>query len=162
MKALLPLICVMCFVSLSACKDVSLSSLNTGQINALLAEIDENDPKFTLKEIQFDSIVTMAGWRTLGEQKERIKLKLFYFGVLSRGYYNLSDKSPANLQVFGKLIENNWVLKCVTKIDMEEVGGYLIIKDQSEGIWSTGDVNFKMGLLELSKKYTDYNDLETW
>lgn len=162
MKAHLLLLNSLVILIFVSCNAPSLRSLSTDQINAILRQINENDEAFTQKEVSFDSIITLAGTRHLESKAERIKLKLFYFGDRSRGYYNLSDRDVSNLQIFGQKIEGLWVFKCVTKINMEEAGGYLIIQDQSKGIWSNGHVNFRKGLLELEKKYTDYNELEAW
>jgi len=139
--------------------------LNTSQINSILGHIQENDPAFTEKGITFDSITTLAGIRSLEEKQERIKMKIFYFGENCRGYFNLPNQDAKNLQFFGKKVDNRWALKCVTKLNMEEVGGYIIFNrglNSYDGIWSNGDVNFNKGKIILSKQELDYNTLTVW
>jgi hypothetical protein len=144
----------------------SKRDLNTDDINNILGQVQENDPVFTEKGIAFDSIVTLAGIRQLEGKNERIKMKLFYFGSYSRGYFNLPDLDIKNLQFFGKKIDNSWALKCVTKLNMEEAGGYMIYwqgeNDSYEGIWSNGEVNFKQGKIILDRQVIDYNTLTIW
>jgi hypothetical protein len=147
---------------LIACSDSTISSLNTEEVNDLLSQIDENDPSFVQKNVQFDSIVTLAGERILEENIERIKMKIYYYGGLSRGYFNLRDLDDKNLQVFGKKIGPYWTYMCVTKINMKEAGGYMIFGNSGQGVWSNGDVNFKQGTIEVKKQTTDYNSLVSW
>ena len=89
-------------------------------------------------------------------------MKLFYFGPLARGYYNLADQDDKNLQVFGRQIDDHWAFKCVTKINMEEAGGYMILDQDHNGIWSSGHINFDTEKISLEKKDTDYQDLSQW
>ena len=149
-------------VFLIACTDNAISSLSNEEVNNLLSQIDENDPSFVEKNVQFDSIVTLAGERILEEKVERIKMKIYYYGDLSRGYFNLRDMDDKNLQVFGKKTGPYWIYKCVTKINMTEAGGYMIFGDSGEGVWSNGDVNFKQGKIEVKKQTIDYNSLVSW
>lgn len=147
---------------MTACNNSSVSSFDNTEINTLLSQIDENDAAFVEKEIIFDSIATMAGLRSLNSMEEPIKIKLFYFGDRVRGYYNLASRDDKNLQIFGRQLDGRWVIKCVTKLNMEEAGGYIILEKTGDGIWSTGHVNFKKGRITLEKQYTDYNSLENW
>lgn len=140
-------------------------NLNNDQINSILGQLQENDPVYTQKGISFDSIVTLAGIRSVNDKQERIKMKLFYFGDNCRGYFNLADLDSKNLQFFGKKVDNRWALKCVTKLNMSEVGGYIIFDKDSkglDGIWSNGDVNFQKGDIILTKQELDYNTLTVW
>jgi len=135
------------------------------QINSILRNFSETDEIFISDNISFDSIVTYAGLRILEDKNEKIKLKLFFYGEYCRGYYNLPEKDIKNLQVFGMNINNDWILKCVTKLNMEEAGGYLFfsMKDNEyEGIWSNGGVNFKKGFLHLFRQDKDYNIIADW
>ncbi len=139
--------------------------LSTDDINSILGQVQENDTAFTEKGIAFDSIVTLAGLRNLDESDARMKMKLFFFGDYCRGYFNLSDLDIKNLQFFGKKIDNMWALKCVTKLNMEEAGGYILFWPDGtdySGIWSNGDVNFKQGKIRLAKQEIDYNTLTVW
>ncbi|MEE9374370.1 MAG: hypothetical protein V3V00_15045, partial [Saprospiraceae bacterium] len=140
--------------------------LSNEEVNLILDEIREDDSAFTQKGIEFDSIVTLAGNRVLNSEKVRVKLKLFYFGNHCRGYFNLPDLDTKNLQFFGKKINNMWALKCVTKLNMEEAGGYILFnytkKNDITGFWSNGHVNFKQGKIVLAKQELDYNTLTVW
>lgn len=144
------------------CDNRSLEKLKPEEINSILANVSEDDPAFVQKGISFDSIVTLAGTRTIGNKTERIKFRLYHFQHLTRGYFNLTDRDDKNLQVFGKLIDGNWVIKCVTKLNMEEVGGYIILQPDRNGIWSNGHINFKTETIALKKQTTDYDDLTSW
>ena len=144
------------------CDNSSLESLDKVEINKILANVDENDPEFVKKEVPFDSIITSAGSRSLNANSERIKAKLYYYGDRTRGYYNLSDRDEKNLQVFGRKVGDLWALKCVTKLNMEEVGGYIIINPDGSGIWSNGHYNFETGTISLNKQNRDYTELESW
>lgn len=139
-------------------------SLKAEDINSILSHIQENSPVYTEKGIAFDSIVTLAGVRSL-DNDERLKMKLFFFGDHCRGYFNLADTDTKNLQFFGKKVEDAWALKCVTKLNMEEAGGYILLwKDSQDysGIWSNGHVNFEKGEITLAKQAIDYNTLTVW
>ena len=139
--------------------------MSTETVNSILGQVSENDSAFTEKGIAFDSIITLAGVRLLENKSERIKVKLFFFGDNCRGYFNLIDKDSKNLQFFGSKIDNKWALKCVTKLNMEEVGGYIIFWPSDKdikGVWSNGDVNFKQGKIILTKQELDYNILTVW
>ncbi len=149
-------------VMMTACNEASIRSFDNKEINALLVQVDENDERFIQKNVVFDSIVTRAGQRSLDNKTDRFKIKLFYFGDYARGYFNLALQDEKNLQVFGKRIGEYWVFKCVTKINMEEAGGYLILESDGSGIWSNGHVNFKKGVIDLKKQITDYSSLENW
>lgn len=140
-------------------------NLNAEKVNSILGQIQENDPVYTEKGIDFDSIVTLAGSRVLDGALEKVKVKMFFFGEHCRGYYNLSEKDNKNLQFFGKRNADMWSLKCVTKLNMEEVGGYIMFWPEGEnleGVWSTGHVNFKQGKISLKKQDLDYNILTSW
>lgn len=149
-------------IAMAGCGDQPISSFDNHRINDLMVQVDENDPAFVAKGIEFDEVVTWAGHRTLDGQEERYKMKLFYYGDRVRGYYNLSDRDDKNLQVFGRYINDMWVLKSVTKINTEEADGYIILSDSGEGIWSNGKVNFKKGTIALTKMNRDYNTLNEW
>ena len=159
------LICLICLTSCSLDKG-GLESLNNDEINQILSHLDESDILFTSKDVTFDSIATYAGTRELDGSVEKIKVKLFFYDGLSRGYFNLPAKDIKNLQVFGKLVEDKWIFKCVTKLNMEEVGGYIIVDGKANGqwtgIWSNGHVNFKKGKVSLIKQERDYNILTDW
>ena len=152
---------VVLWLCCSGCGDSDLTSITPEEINALLAQVDENSPQFVEKNITFDSIVTRAGTRLNGAASERVKIKMFYYNDLVRGYFNLIDKDDKNLQFFGQLIGDQWVVKCVTKLNMEEVGGYIILEG-TEGVWSKGDINFQPELMTLLKKEIDYDVLKSW
>ena len=143
-----------------ACKEPPLSSFDNEAINDILAVIDENSDDFVQQIGQFDSILTLAGTRVLDGRSERIKLKIFYFGEFGRGYFNLVDKDEKNLQFFCKKSQGYLAVLCVTKLNMEEAGGYIILNDRNEGIWS--NVNFKKGIISLKKMNIDYNRLTDW
>jgi len=135
------------------------------EINSILGQFQESDAIFTEKGVAFDSILTLAGTRLRDGIDERIKMKLFFYGPHCRGYFNLPLTDDKNLQVFGKNIDNQWILKCVTKLNMEEVGGYMLIEQKKsiyQGIWSNGHVNFKNEKIRLVKNSTDYNILTDW
>lgn len=161
----LTLIVLVVIVACTQSQKKGLESMSTEEINKILGSFSENEAIFTEKDISFDSIVTYAGRRSQGDKSVRIKLKMFFFGDKCRGYYNLADTDNKNLQIFGKNVGGNWALKSVTKLNMEEVGGYMlmIIKDNvCEGIWSNGEVNFKKGSMHLVKQNTDYNLITDW
>jgi len=157
---------LMCTVGLwlccSGCGDSNLTSITPEEINGILSHVDEESPRFVEKSIKFDSILTLAGVRQSNDTSERVKIKLFYYNDLVRGYYNLIDKDDKNLQVFGKKVKNRWVLKCVTKLNMTEVGGYMILESGGASIWSNGDLNFKPQEITLLKADRDYDVLKTW
>ncbi|MFT4566499.1 MAG: hypothetical protein ACI9FN_001460 [Saprospiraceae bacterium] len=132
------------------------------EINALLSNFDVADPAFVEKDIQFDSILTIAGIRKIGTESQRIKCKLFFFGTHMRGYFNLADQDDKNLQVFGKRIDKYIAFKSATKINMEESDGFLILDENYKGIWSNGNINFKNGTISMTKQKTDYTSLESW
>lgn len=159
---LLRLFCFIIFsLMLHSCGDKSTSSFSNEDINSILAQVDEDDLSFTQKEVQFDSIVTLAGTRTINGSPQKIKIKLFYFGEFARGYFNVKEIDDKNLQMFGKSIDNLWAFKCVTKLNMEEAGGYIII-DNNQGIWSNGHINFKKEQISLEKQDIDYTNLINW
>jgi len=143
MKLQILMLSVVLWLCSSGCGESSMTSITPEEINGLLSQVNEDDPEFVAKGIQFDSIVTKAGIRSIAETNERVKIKFFYFEDRVRGYFNLADSDDKNLQFFGRKVDDLWVLKCVTKINMEEVGGYLIFKKDGSGIWSKGDLNFK-------------------
>lgn len=144
------------------CDNSTLESLSVHEINNILSYVNENDPEFVKKDVPFDSIVTSAGIRSIDGISENIKARLYYYGDRTRGYYNLSDRDEKNLQVFGRKVGDRWAIKCVTKLNMEEVGGYIIVGPDNRGIWSNGHYNFKMGTISLKKQNIDYDDLESW
>ena len=144
------------------CDSRTLETMTPEQINEILSHINEDDPAFVQKEVVFDSIVTSAGTRNINDRTERVKSRLYYFGDRTRGYFNLADRDEKNLQVFGKKINNRWVIKCVTKLNMEEVGCYMIMNPNGQGIWSNGHINFKTEQISLKKQNIDYDDLKTW
>lgn len=144
------------------CENRKTSSLNDQQVNEILSSVDENDPGFVQKGISFDSILTLAGTRSLGDFNEPVKAKLYFYGDLTRGYYNLKDRDEKNLQVFGKKVGDYWAIKCVTKLNMEEAGGYIILKSWNNGFWSNGHYNFDQGTITMIKQNIDYNDLQSW
>ena len=146
----------------SGCGTSDLTSMTPEEINNLLSQVDEDSPRFVEKGNSFDSIVTAAGIRTNADTNERVKMKIFYFGDLLRGYFNLTDKDDKNLQVFGKKTGDMWVIKCVTKLNMEEVGGYMILQDNRKGIWSNGNISFRSERINLTKQNIDYDVLQTW
>ncbi len=155
-----------CFVILGCAESESkYERISAHEINAILGEFGDTDAVFTSKGVSFDSIVTYAGKRMLNGTIEKTKLKLFFYGEYCRGYFNLPEKDTKNLQVFGKKISGDWILKCVTKLNMEEAGGYIfLVKEENayNGIWSNGHVNFKKGNLRLQKQKLDYNILTDW
>lgn len=152
------MVLLLCF----GCENTSLEKMDATQINEILSNVNENDPAFVQKGVSFDSVVTMAGTRTLDNLNERVKLRLYYFGDLVRGYYMLADRDDKNLQVYGKKVNGLWVIKCVTKLNMEEAGGYIMIRQDKTGIWSTGHYSFKTGTLAYAKQNIDYDELESW
>ena len=141
-----------------SCKDTGLNSYDDHMINDLLSHINESDEVFVKKDVVFDSVLTLRGERILEDSQENLKFKLFYYGDYCRGYFNLSDVDNRNLQVFGKKIDDFWAFKCVTKLNMEEAGGYIILSNR-EGIWSNGHVNFRKGNITLKRSNLDYNQL---
>lgn len=149
---------------ISSCKGESNEprEYDVTRINNVLSYVVEDDPKFVEKGISFDSTVTMAGTRQYRNKTQRVKMKLFYFGDYTRGYYNLADQDNSNLQVFGRKVGDQWALKCVTKINMEEAGGYLILPPGGEGIWSSGHLNFEKQDISLTKQNVDYTVLDKW
>jgi len=73
----------LCVVTCFGCdSNTKLKSLNNDQVNARLAQIDENSEVFIQKDISFDSIVTTAGLRVVSDTSEKIKMKLFFFGEI--------------------------------------------------------------------------------
>ena len=144
------------------CESRKMNSLNDQKVNEILSSVDENDPGFVAKGISFDSILTLAGTRSLNDFSEPVKAKLYFYGDLVRGYYNLSNRDERNLQVFGKKVDEYWAIKCVTKLNMEEAGGYIILKSWRNGFWSNGHYNFEQGKISMSKQKIDYNDLQSW
>ena len=132
------------------------------EMNVFLSNFDVADPVFVEKDIQFDSILTIAGIRKLGKDSERVKCKLFFFGDYMRGYFNLADQDDKNLQVFGKRIDQYIALKSATKINMEESDGFLILDKDYNGIWSNGNINFQNGTIYMKKQNLDYTSLEAW
>jgi hypothetical protein len=156
-----------CLVVLINCTSINKKDeeLSPEQINAILGQFSETDEVFVKKNISFDSVVTYAGFRSLGERSEKIKMKLFYYDDNCRGYFNIPHLDNKNLQVFGKKMKDDLILKCVTKINMEEAGGFMFLVPELEGYsgtWSNGHVNFKLGRIELKKQSTDYNTLAEW
>lgn len=157
------LVLAMCIVSCVGCdSNTKLKSMTNEQMNKILAQIDETSSVFVQKDVAFDSIVTAAGSRFVNDREERMKIKLFYFGNHTRGYYNLSDKDDKNLQVFGQKVDGRWTLKCVTKLSGEEADGYLFFNDGYQGLWSNGSVNFVQGTFNMVKQNKDYADLKSW
>lgn len=144
------------------CDNRSLESLSVDEINSILSNVNEDDPGFVQKNVSFDSIITSAGTRTVEGKNERMKMRLYFYQDRTRGYFNLADRDDKNLQVFGKKVDGNWAIKCVTKLNMEEVGGYIILGPDNNGIWSNGHYNFKKEYLTLKKQNTDYDDLKSW
>jgi hypothetical protein len=142
-----------------ACDNESLSSFDNNDINSILSQVNENDESFKVKDVQFDSIVSYEGIRTYRGADQRIKLKLFYFGDLMRGYFNIRDLDDKNLQVFGRNLGQYRAMKCMTTVNMEEAGGYIILEGNNQGIWSTGHINFEKETITLKKTVSDYNDL---
>jgi hypothetical protein len=149
-------------VAIASCQHRSLSSLSNDEINALLAQVDENDAVFIEKGVTFDSVVTYVGTRELESTKERMKMKLFYFNGVMRGYYNLPDTDQKNLQIFGKEIEGNQVLKCVSNLISDEQGSYLIVDKNKAGIWASPHQNYKLGTFQLRKSAIDYATVREW
>ena len=150
------------WLSCIGCEQRELSQLDNNKVNAILANVNEDDPQFVQKDVSFDSIVTTAGYRDINGESERIKMRLYYYGALTRGYFNLADRDDKNLQVFGKNVDGIWAIKCVTKLNMEEVGGYMLWKSYGDGIWANGHHNFKKQALSLKKQELDYDVLKTW
>ncbi len=161
-KLCIGLIIVGLILLLSACQNESVQTLNTDQINQFMTQVHANDPAFTHKNVKFDSIVTLAGTRQYRQKSQKIKAKIFYFGDLARGYYNLADRDDKNLQIFGKKVDGLWIHTCVTKINMEEVGGYLILDQNRSGIWSSEHINFEKQEISLKKFGQDYTELTSW
>lgn len=157
---------LICLVSLwlgfSGCGESSLTSITPDKINSLLSQVNEDDPRFVEKSISFDSIITKAGNREISTSSERVKIKLFYYDDKVRGYFNLIDRDDKNLQFFGQRIEDLWVLKCVTTLNMQEVGGYIFLDEGGSGVWSNGDLNFKPQVISLLKSNKDYDALTSW
>ena len=157
---------LICLVSLwlgfSGCGESNLTSITPDKINSLLSQVNEDDPRFVEKGISFDSIITKAGNREISTSSERVKIKLFYYDDKVRGYFNLTDRDDKNLQFFGQRIEDLWVLKCVTKLNMQEVGGYIFLDEDGSGVWSNGDLNFKPQVITLLKSNKDYDVLTSW
>lgn len=163
MNAFLRLSLLLLIVSILSCEsDTSLANMDTSRINTILTSVDETNASYTQKDVEFDSIVTYAGIRHYENQDQKVKMKLFYFGEFARGYFNIADLDDKNLQVFGRQVEGYWALKCVTKINMEEAGGYILLNDINQGIWSSGHINFQKEKIELEKQNTDYNNLTNW
>ena len=144
------------------CANRSSNSLKDLDVNIVLSSVDEEDPRFVEKGIAFDSIITVAGWRSLESLKEPVKAKFYFYGDYVRGYYNLSNRDEKNLQVFGNKVDQYWAIKCVTKLNMEEAGGFLIFSDWKNGIWSNGHYNFEIGDISMVKKDIDYQDIVSW
>ncbi len=161
MKLQILMLSVVVWLCCSGCGDSDLTSITPEEINALLVQVDEDSPQFVEKNITFDSIITKAGTRQIGSGSERVKIKLFYYGSLVRGYFNLIEKDDKNLQFFGQKIGDRWVMECVTKLNMEEVGGYMIL-EKSSGIWSKGDINFQPESITLRHSNIDYDVLKSW
>ena len=103
-----------------SCAPNSVETYSTEQINEIMGHVDGDDPAFTVKDIQFDSVITLAGTRGYRDDNQRVKAKFFYYGELARGYYNLTDRDSKNLQVFGKKVDDLWAFTCVTKVNMED------------------------------------------
>lgn len=143
----------------TGCTPDTLLTLDNEGISRILSLMDENDPAFREKEVAFDSIVSYTGIRTYQGNEQNIKVKLFYFGDRMRGYFNLRDQDDKNLQVFGKMVGGYKAFKCMTTVNMEEAGGYMILDEQNEGIWSNGHINFEKEQIHLKKSVRDYNDL---
>lgn len=157
---------LICLVALS-CTEVrkGLGAHSNEEINAILSQLNEADPLFTAKDITFDSIATYAGTRQLDDHLEKFKLKLFFYNGVCRGYFNLPSEDTKNLQVFGSKVDGKWIMKCVTKLNMEEAGGYMILEEKPgmlSGIWSNGHINFEKGTISMQKQDIDYNILAEW
>lgn len=148
-------------IILASCAPSSVETYSTEQINEIMGHVDGDDPAFTVKDVQFDSVLTLAGTRTYRYDNQRVKAKFFYYGDLARGYYNLTDRDSKNLQVFGKKVDDLWAFTCVTKVNMEEVGGYMIL-DGFNGIWSSGHINFEKQNINFKKLNQDYDTLQAW
>jgi len=144
------------------CDNRSIEGLSVDKINEILSNVNEEDPEFVIKDVVFDSVATLAGTRTLNGQSERIKARLYYYGDRTRGYFNLADRDDKNLQVFGRKVEDQWAIKCVTKLNMEEVGGYIILGSTGRGIWANGHYNFQKEEVTLTKQKIDYDALKSW
>ena len=142
-----------------SCRDSSLQSFDSTKINALLSHLDEENPVFVSKDVVFDSIITVVGQRQIKGSVDKLKAKLFFYDSFCRGYFNLIDNDDKNLQVFGQKIDSYWAFKCVTKLNMEEVGGYMIIDKELGGIWSNGHHNFDKGELALKISNKDYSQI---
>jgi hypothetical protein len=142
--------------------DSSLEAMDSSRINAILSAVNETSDTYTQKDVEFDSIVTYAGVRSYSNQDQKVKMKLFYFGEFARGYFNIKDLDDKNLQVFGRKVDGYWALKCVTKINMEEAGGYILLENSKKGIWSSGHINFIKEPILFTKQNTDYNSLLDW
>ncbi len=162
MKLQMPVMVMALWLLCPGCEDRDLLNLSDTEVNEILVRVDENDAEFVRKGVVFDSVLTVAGSRTLEEKSERVKARLYFFGDRVRGYYNLADSDQKNLQVFGKKVGNEWAIKCVTKLNMEEAGGYILWSNDGTGIWATGHNNFKKGLITLQKQNIDYDDLVSW
>lgn len=163
MMTLLRLSLLLILLTLMSCENnSSLVDMDTAQINKILSTVNETAETYTQKDVKFDSIVTYAGTRSYERQDQKVKMKLFYFGEFARGYFNIKDLDDKNLQVFGRKVDNYWALKCVTKINMEEAGGYIVLDNNKEGIWSSGHINFSKEQIQFKQQDTDYNNLLDW
>lgn len=139
-----------------------LEEMGTNRINELLNYVKESDSVYKDKEISFDSVLTYVGRRTFEGAQQNIKLKLFYYGNHARGYYNIPEVDQKNLQVFGISQDGYWIFKCVSQLDSEEIGSYLILNHSLEGIWSGGHINYVKETIKLNKTVGDYHELQQW
>lgn len=163
MMTILRLSLLLILLTLMSCENNStLVDMDTAQINKILSSVNETAENYTQKDVKFDSIVTYAGTRSYENQDQKVKMKLFYFGEFARGYFNIKDLDDKNLQVFGRKVDNYWALKCVTKINMEEAGGYIVLDNNKVGIWSSGHINFSKEQIQFKQQDTDYNNLLDW
>ena len=142
-----------------SCRDSSLINFDSTKINALLSQLDEENPVFVRKDVAFDSIITVIGTRKIDGSVDKIKAKLFYYDSFCRGYFNLMELDDKNLQVFGQKVEDYWAFKCVTKLNMEEAGGYIVMNEDRKGIWSNGHQNFQKGQISWHKSAKDYSQI---
>ena len=148
-------------ILLAACSPHTVDTYTTEEINEIMSHVNGDDPAFTVKDIKFDSVITLAGNRVYKVDNQRVKAKIFYYGDLARGYFNLTDRDSKNLQIFGRKVDDLWAFTCVTKVNMEEVGGYMIL-DRRQGIWSSGHINFEKQNISFKKLNQDYDTLQEW
>ncbi len=148
---------------IAGCAQESTDIEDVKLINRTLAKINVSDPQYFDKGMGFDSVVVYAGERVVNGMEEKFKMQLFYFyGDYVRGYIKVPSRDNYNFQLFGRLSNGQLILKCVSTVQSDEQGSFMIIDDNKTGIWSSSHINFVIGTLTANKYNTDYESFKHW